>query len=204
MDSVKNAWDQLPVESNLAYAAFRDYMMQGLRRSLAKTRERLGVNINSLNKWSSENEWQRRVAEFEGAQMDAFVGTKLAIIQNNQGQIITDELNGYDKMLAAWRDLFDKYMTDHVVEQIEKDGSVTLVTVPANIKDLKTLVETKKIIDDYARRAVGLPANYVDKTEAPVSTKGNLPAQTGGIPLQIPGKATSASDDETEDDDDSE
>jgi hypothetical protein len=160
------AWDKLETETNEAYGAFIEYMKMK-KRSSKKVAELVGVNTQTCVLWCAHNNWVARVAAFDKAQVDEFVDARLDLIRNNQNQIITDEMNAYEKMKGAW---------DQHWESI-KDG----LTPDEMIK----MVAARTQISAMARRAVGLPQN----NKAPeISSQPQLPKNQ---PLMIPGKVVS-------------
>jgi hypothetical protein len=55
-------FEQLPKESNKAFAAFRTYLDLGPQRSLATTAARLGKSKVMMERWSRKYDWCSRVA----------------------------------------------------------------------------------------------------------------------------------------------
>lgn len=201
MELDNKQWDQQEGETNKAFASFRHYLMTGLKRSLPSTADAMDVNITTVNGWSRENHWQERVGAYEQALMDNFVSGQISLVKNNQNQITTDELEDYNRLIQNWRGQFDSYTKEHWIEERDKEGVLQRYPVPPSLKDLKTLVEARKVISDFARRAVALPNAYKDST--PDNQTNTLPPQ-GGKQLAIPGRATSATNEELEDDEDTE
>ena len=59
-------WMRVPGESSTAYAAFKVYMNQGVKRSLRGVgREMDGNKQSAINGWSTDNDWVARAAAFD-------------------------------------------------------------------------------------------------------------------------------------------
>src|SRR5947207_3744819 len=58
------AFEQQPKESEKAFAAFSLYLSMGVKRSLAKTAEKLGRSKVMMEKWSRRWAWSERVAAY--------------------------------------------------------------------------------------------------------------------------------------------
>src|SRR3974390_2265337 len=58
------AFEQLPKESDKAFAAFSLYLSQGPERSLAKTAAKLARSKVLMEKWSSKFDWPARVVAY--------------------------------------------------------------------------------------------------------------------------------------------
>jgi len=59
-------FEQLPRESNKAFAAFRTYLDQGPQRSLAAVAAKLGKSTVLMERWSRRHDWCGRVAAHAG------------------------------------------------------------------------------------------------------------------------------------------
>jgi hypothetical protein len=74
------AFEQLPKESDKAFAAFSLYLSQGPERSLAKTAAKMGRSKVLLEKWSSKFDWPARVSAFN---------SHMALVEREAAEAIT-------------------------------------------------------------------------------------------------------------------
>jgi hypothetical protein len=156
------SWDKRENETNKAYVAFRHYLTLGNERTLRKAAQAANVAEQSCERWSSKHDWVDRVRDFETEQTRQFVGSALNMITHNQEQIQTDMLNDTQAMLAWWRQEISRYKENPTVTT--EEGEILPTSVDP--KQMKLFFEARRIIDDLARRAIGLPAqNPVSNAE---------------------------------------
>jgi hypothetical protein len=74
------AFEQLPRESDKAFAPFSLYLSLGPERSLAKTAAKLGRSKVLMEKWSSKFDWPSRVAAYN---------SHMALVEREAAEAIT-------------------------------------------------------------------------------------------------------------------
>ncbi len=95
------AFEQLPKESDRAFAAFSMYLSQGPERSLAKTAAKLSRSKVLMEKWSSKFDWPARVAAYN---------SHMALVEREAAEAITrirgvDWAKRYDELREAeWQE----------------------------------------------------------------------------------------------------
>lgn len=109
----KQAWDQLPQETDTAYHRFSIYLEMGPERTLEKTRVELGKSsgyYRQLETWSSKYDWVRRASKY-----DSYI-----IRKSLEGkEKIIDEVTA--KLLRA-----ASKMADELIQIAMHDGVISL------------------------------------------------------------------------------
>ena len=59
------AHDQRKKETNIAFEAFRRYLVLGRERSFAEVARRSGKSSTMIRRWSKQNQWTKRTAEYD-------------------------------------------------------------------------------------------------------------------------------------------
>jgi hypothetical protein len=149
-------WKRLPSDTDKSFEAFVLYRDMGASRSLEKLRQKLAKESPNykrvLQKWSSDFNWQERVAAF-----DASLDEKNLDENAERQKRIKD--NAYSDYLVL-REAIENFKENY--------KRTRFVGVPAY--EVSNLVGLMKQADDYARRAVGLPDKITEaKNEDKVS-----------------------------------
>lgn len=145
-------WERQDTDTPKSYEAFCIYRNMGANRSLQYAADihyrKQAANRTQLTKWSSDHNWQTRVQAW-----DDYQDTKRRERNAERQKLIEENAYGDYEVL---RDAIDKYKSDY--------SSIKFAGVkPA---DISNLIHMMKQVDDYARRAVGLPDKITEsKTE---------------------------------------
>lgn len=142
MKSSNPIWERLETDTEKSYEAFCIYRDMGARRSLRKVAEKVygksTVNLRYVEEWSTNHNWQERVAAYDAYLAEERRKRKEQERVRIEGNVLKD----YHAMRKA----------------IEKRLKLLSDTdYKANMGDLHSLLALMKTADDYARRAVGLP-----------------------------------------------
>lgn len=154
----KNAWDQWPDETNLAYQRFSVYLEMGPERSLEKVHQKLNKSTSykrQLAKWSTKYDWVARCKEYDDHLLKKSLKNKEDILDRARAKL----LNRLDHAIDKLFDMMDEpiYYNNSTVEEDESTGTVTRTSISTN------MANQIKIIHDLMDR-VGLvaPDSLVD------------------------------------------
>lgn len=172
------ATDVLPVrlkgETVKSYQAFIDYCQMGAARSLADlhqtytegTPEKAPTRqLRTIKGWSSRWHWQERVAEYS-QNVNAEREKRL---EQARIDIERAETRDHDRMLAEW---------DRRWALLEEAPSAV------DYSDLYSLVKLRREVDDFGRRAVGLPDKVTENTVKGTGEKDAIVFAVTGIDLE--------------------
>lgn len=157
-----SSWEMLEEETNNAYAAFRDYLMQGTKRTYARTATNTRLSMSSVEIWATNFHWKDRVRAFEQEQMKVFVGKAMDLIVHNQSEITSDMLQDYNQMIQLWRVYFIK-VRDRMLAKIDTDSPD--YQEEFTVGQMQKMISVRRDIDDMGRRAIGLPGTVNGKVE---------------------------------------
>jgi hypothetical protein len=158
MTDTSNIWEQQPTDTDKSFQAFCIYRDMGAKRSLAKTAEqfygKVSANLRYIEQWSTDNNWQERVAAFDKHQ------DTLRQARNLERQKLLED-NAFNDYMVI-RKAIAKYKRDFM--------SVKFRGIPPH--EVSNLVDLMKQADDYARRAVGLPDKITESKNAHTGADG--------------------------------
>ena len=104
-------WLRHPDETAKAYAAFRYYRDLGAPRSAGKVREKFGLGMRLIERWSSAHAWVRRALAWDEHQDRIAVALSTDAIQTMRPEqadcgraIQVAALETLDARMASWRD----------------------------------------------------------------------------------------------------
>jgi hypothetical protein len=156
----KPIWQRIETDTDKSFAAFCVYRDLGADRSIQKTQEKLSKSsgyLRVLYEWSSNGNWVERAAAYDEYLLDEHrreIETRRKIVQTNEWNDYTVLRKGVAKRIKVMED------TDWANTNAE------------NIHSLLTLMRT---VDDYARRAVGLPEKITESKTDVTSGGEKLP-----------------------------
>ena len=134
-------WERQPSDTTKSYEAFRFYRDMGAGRALEKARKKLGKKsgyMRVLEKWSSDHNWQERVAAWDEHQ------DKLRSERYERKRLEVE-----DHTLADY-----EFMRKAIEKRVQGFADVDYAGKPNEYHELLSLM---KRADDYVRRALGLP-----------------------------------------------
>jgi len=166
--------DQLENETAKAYRAFMDYCLMRSNRSLPKlhriyTKPSQEIpptrHLRTLKEWSTSHHWQARVAEYEKrlAETRDERQEKRRIVLEEQSTI------DHDRMLAEWD---------------RRWGILESAPGAVNYSELYSLIKLRREIDDFGRRAVGLPDKVTENTVKGTGERDAIVFAVSGIDLE--------------------
>ena len=94
-------FEQLPKESNKAFAAFKAYLDMGPQRSLALVGKQLGKSKNMMEQWSRKFDWVARVQAYTASLAEA---ERLAIQSRVVDRAVEWEKLQEDVKREAWKE----------------------------------------------------------------------------------------------------
>jgi hypothetical protein len=148
------AFEQLPRESNKAFAAFRTYLEMGPQRSMAEVGRKLGKSEGLIERWSRKYDWAGRVSAYgahlatvEREATEALVRVKSAEWLKRQQEVREREWEMHEKCIAAAKRALAAFM--------ERDK------VYANLADIARILE---VGSKMGRMASGLATETVEHT----------------------------------------
>lgn len=154
---MKMTFEQLPRESDKAFAAFREYLELGPERSLAAVASRLGKSKVLMERWSRKFDWSSRVqahsmhlATVEREAIEVAARAKAAEWEKREQALREEEWEMHEKCIAAAKRGLAAYM------EREK--------VYANLADIARMLE---VASKLGRLATGLGDGEKRKDEAP-------------------------------------
>ena len=107
----EHPWLRHPDETAKAYAAFRCYRDLGAQRTAAKVRDKFGLALRLVERWSSVHEWVRRALAWDDHQDRIAVAVNTDAIQTMRleqadcGRTIqVAALETLDVRMTRWRD----------------------------------------------------------------------------------------------------
>ena len=146
LQTANHPFEQLPRESNKAFAAFSLYLNLGAERSLAAVAQKLSKSEQLLKRWSGKFDWPARVqahgahlAIIEREAVEAVARGKAAEWEQREQQLRETEWAMHERAIAAAKRGLDAYM--------DKDK------VYANLADIARMLE---IASKLGRLATGL------------------------------------------------
>lgn len=159
-DYLPKPWERQPKEPERAFNGFKTFLYMQSPRTYQKTADELGVGIDHIKAWGAKYSWQRRAQQY-----DAFMGGKaddarVSAIKVFQSQVVTEEVEDYQKLRAAWQDYFDNLVKN--MENIDADDF---------LDRMKKLTAIRTMIDQMARKAASLPNTY-RAAEMPAEVQG--------------------------------
>jgi len=144
--TANHPFEQLPRESNKAFAAFSLYLSLGAERSTREVARKLGKSLTIIGRWSSKFDWPARVqahgahlAIIEREAVEAVARSKAAEWEKRETQLRETEWSMHERAIAAAKRGLDAYM--------DKDK------VYANLADIARMLE---IASKLGRLATGL------------------------------------------------
>lgn len=96
-------WTRRDGESHAAFAAFREYLSMGGKRSGREVAERIGKSTSMIQDWSSRHQWRERARAYDN-------------------HILTAETDGYANQLAGVRAKhirLSEKLLDHLDERLD-------------------------------------------------------------------------------------
>jgi hypothetical protein len=146
LQTANHPFEQLPRESNKAFAAFSLYLSMGVERSLAAVAQKLSKSEQLLKRWSGKFDWPARVqahgahlAIIEREAIEASARGKAAEWEKRETQLRETEWAMHESAIAAAKKGLAAYM------EREK--------VYANLADIARMLE---IASKLGRLATGL------------------------------------------------
>lgn len=150
-----------------SHAALCDYAAMGAGRSLPKLAERYRIGtdpvpskqVQTLKRWSSEGDWQARVAAYDAALQAEAEADRAALRAQRrrqledqdweQGQALRDQVSAFLEELPLFRD-------EHISES-EIEGTVVRVVHRSLDITLNDIARAMKLASDIQRLSVGEP-----------------------------------------------
>ena len=115
LQSANHPFEQLPRESNKAFAAFSLYLSLGAERSLAAVGQKLGKSVGLVERWSAKFDWPVRVAAHaahlavvERGAIEAAARSKAAEWLQREETLRETEWAMHEKCIAAAKRGLDK------------------------------------------------------------------------------------------------
>jgi hypothetical protein len=142
------SWEKQPDETSLSYKAFRAFLDQPLPRRLYATSKIANVSVNSIKIWAKKFHWYERVDEYDNELGRVVDNTKSDALSTFRAQVMSDELEDYAALHAAWSLVFQKVL---------KQQSMELDDV---LNALKRLAQIRVIVDNLGRKASQMPNTY--------------------------------------------
>ena len=154
LQTANHPFEQLPRESNKAFAAFSLYLSMGVERSLAAVAQKLSKSEQLLKRWSGKFDWPARVqahgahlAIIEREAVEAVARGKAAEWEKRETQLRETEWAMHESAIAAAKKGLAAYM------EREK--------VYANLADIARMLE---IASKLGRLATGLGTDGEGRT----------------------------------------
>lgn len=171
-----NAWDRLPEETELSYKGFITYLNLKPPRTTPKAVE-AGAGAfshrSALN-WSYQNHWIERAAAYDTQVTDKVFTTRMTQASDFQDQIISDELEDYEKLRKVWQDMFNELMGN------EKELS-------EKMSSIQSLVRTRQLIDSMGRKLAQMPNTYAGKANDKSMPAGTVMITKEGLAIDQDG-----------------
>ena len=158
----QTAWERTPQETSKAFEAFTCYIaLPAGERSISKAAAQYygkpTASIRQLEKWSAANNWVARAAAYDAHMLAQVQESR----EDAARQIVEDELTDYDTMLTQWRKVWEQtpaFMKTRDQMVTDANGErVRMVTTAIDSADFVRLMRWRREIDDFGRRALGLP-----------------------------------------------
>lgn len=179
-------WHRLPDETDLAYEAFRQYLMMGRgRRSVRLVAEERGVTRDHLGNWSARHQWVARVQAFD-RRLDELEELEYTDqrerIARDAATVAGQSLTTAAKALAVGTKVLDQFVeTGQRVTVVDGEEIVERVSLDDALKAVRT-----------AAAVVAGARQVVQATKVEVSGPGGGPVQvdTIGVGLSMRDLAT--------------
>ncbi len=184
VQTTNHPFEQLPRESNKAFAAFSLYLSMGTERSLATVAQKLHKSVTMLGRWSAKFAWTDRVAAhaahyaiIEREAVEAAARGKAAEWEKRETRLRETEWRLHERAIAAAEKALDAFMAKDKVYANLAD-TARMLEIASKLGRLATGLGT----DGERRGGDDLPGLRVEVTVALEKIYGQAePAPTGEI-----------------------
>lgn len=166
------AWEKLPEETATAFGAFREYLLLGPDRSLAKVGRILGKRKQTLEPWSVKFRWVARAGAFDAA------------LAKTQDEAMLDELEQRGRDVAG-------LMVD-IATALAKPAEVLARRIEKD-EALLDEVDPEELVRISATAARALPRLYAAERLARGQSTTNVGGARGG-PLEVEDRRRAAAE----------
>ena len=143
--------ERIEGETPKAYRAFVDYCEMGTGRTIRKLHQACIEDVSrhhrlgTLLKWSTENSWQERVAEYERRAAEVRAQARIQAQIDLEDGVLRDAADMLDFVLQRW-------------------GKYRQTPAGVSTYDLRQIIHARRDLDDLARRSAGLPNTVSEST----------------------------------------
>ena len=147
-------FEQLPRESNKAFAAFSLYLSLGPERSLAAVGQKLGKSLALMERWSSRYDWPARVQAY---------AARLAVVERETIEALAREKAvDWHKVHEAQKIAEWKLRTEYL--ELAQEGIRRWKAKPERCGSLEGLARLGEVFVKLGRLASGMPTEHVEHT----------------------------------------
>jgi len=144
MNNQNPTWERLDTDTDKSYEAFCIYRDMGSNRTLRKLAQELNKTLTQIGDWSSKHNWQERVSAY-----DDYLREEHRIrLETAKLKVAENVLDDYEELRKA------------VKKRLKVIAAMDYVVMEDDLNALLTLMHR---LDDYARRAVGLPEKITEQ-----------------------------------------
>lgn len=139
----ENPRKDLREEPDTAYALLiKLALMPPRERNLEKMPQKLGYSLRTLRKYADWFQWIPRLKAYDLAMEKQRLVHRSQSIRQYQDDVTSHLLGDYSMMREAWLEEFSKLQYEKTLDALQ----------------IKRLIESRKMMDDLARRSVNLPS----------------------------------------------
>lgn len=145
-------WERFDTDTDKSFEAFCVYRDMGSNRSHEKVAKELGKSATLISRWASENDWSERISAYD----DYLREEHRKRVESARLEVAENVLDDYKVLRKAIKKR---------LEVLEKIDYIVMED------DFHSLLNIMHKLDDYARRAVGLPSEIKEsKSDVTVNT----------------------------------
>lgn len=154
------AWERLPNESEQAWEAFLMYLTTPPPRNKLEIAKELGKHANQLYEWSKKHNWNERVRLYDSYKIAEKTASEIQLTSEVRADLekeaVKDEVEDYRRLRELFSALLDRTEEQLVSPEVDENGDKKEIT----IRDISSLIQMRKNLDDLIRRAGGMPLTY--------------------------------------------
>lgn len=162
MPDAAKFWERQPGESAQAFDAFRIYRDLGPDgRSTAKVAQACGKNVSLINRWSSRNLWQARVAAYDAEQDRIRTAAAARAVAEEAERWERQRQRQREDEIAVRDKLFDRVnriLAWPIQETRTEDGKTIIKPAKWRLRDAAEMAEAASKI---GRRATGMDTEQI-------------------------------------------
>lgn len=180
LDYTRPVWERQSKENTAAHGAFLAYMLMKTPRSVLRLVKEKGYKHGTLTVWARKYRWTERAAAYDDHVHNTTLEKQENLITDFQTQVIRDEVNDYRLLRTTWEGHLNRLLTAGENMSLE-DFS----------KALKTMAQTRAVLDTLGRKSARLPAAYRSDVVSREEEPSAFPTDTIQISMRGPQFVTS-------------